>query len=488
MPQLLITDAGGVDFLARNAYQANISNTTFNTARTLFMGDSITIGGGTISFPDQSLIGTGFIGPGCALSQGRILPIRTMGIAGQSSDFILARLANDIITYKPSNCHILAGTNDVVGYLPWNKTIANLMTMVDLCLKNGIFPMVGTLPPRDAAGYDGKWRIQQINNRLRQLAEQKPFLLIDYFTAVADPLTGNYLAANTSDGIHPSLPVGQMVMANTLAAAVSPFFAPSAPLCRLTTTADRFTCIDPLNYTNHGCYTTDSNADGVPDFWTGTPDGGHAYSLVTDANIEGQWVQIVKTTTALKTALSMNTATIYYKDLAIDASNSAQITSAAHVFAATDVGKLFIITNGFGFNTTDEPYTAIAYSAGKLTLDRAVGLVGSLNGGGRSGYGGGWEIGDKIAVLCRLQTVGVVAGGMTYQIRLNFTGSGGKFLAAANAWNYDLNPVGGAVVHVEGAVPFGTTAIAFEVVLNSGTGTIRIGNATFRNRTKMGIV
>ena len=73
-----------------------------------------------------------------------------------------------------------------------------------------------------------------------------------------------------------------------------------------------------------------------------------------------------------------------YTDLVIDATNNDEITSAAErSFIAADVGNCIHITSGTGWTTGRYEITAV--SAGKATVDRAIGTTGSTGSNGRLG-------------------------------------------------------------------------------------------------------
>lgn len=454
----------------------------FGRNRVVFIGDSITLGSGDRTNPDQPIHGVSFAPLACGLSQGRLLMVRNQGIAGQTSAEVLARFDTDVVAYAPGIVHILAGTNDVES-VSGSVTLANILAMVKRAKATGSLPIVGTLPPKDTATTIGQRNIQYVNTRLRYLASQHAFLLVDYFTALADPATadGHFVAAYTADGVHTTR-AGQVVMATALANAVANLLSPNVPTCKVTTTADRFTTLDSTNIVRNGAFLTDENVDSVPEFWTGGADANHVYTMPADANISGAWVQVVKSNSTLRTLLSQTVVTDLITDLVVDASLNTKVTSALNPLVSSDVGMILAVTGGEGFNIGE--YLGIFLASAALTCDQPVGLVGSTGGQARLGIGGGWDIGDTVALCCRVQTEDVVAGGLTYQIRLNFVGAT-KFLTIANSFNYDTNPAGGLVLYGEAVVPVGTTSITCEMFLNSGTGTIRVAEVAFRNLTKL---
>ena len=143
------------------------------------------------------------------------------GIGGQTSAQIRARMAADVIAHRPRIVHILAGTNDVAGNggpMTADESVANLAAMARSARAQGIFPLIGTVPPANVC----YWRpqivpgpgIHAINRRLRALAAREHLQLVDYFTALADR-NGGLRASLSDDGVHPNL-AGYRVMERQL--------------------------------------------------------------------------------------------------------------------------------------------------------------------------------------------------------------------------------------------------------------------------------
>lgn len=459
-----------------------------SAARTVFLGDSITIGSADNTNPDQPVYAANFPSLACAYSQGRLLLVRNKGIGGQNTTQILARFDADVLAYAPAICHILMGTNDLEG-TAIETTLANITAAVLKCRRNGITPILGTIPAKTSATALGQINRHKVNARLRQIADAYNLILVDYFKATVDPATGGFLSALSADGVHPNI-AGQKVMAQLLADTVQYRLPANAPLVRTTTGSDRITPQDYSNCLNHGCFVTDSNADGVPEFWTGGADANHTLTLEADALLSGKWAQCVKANATLKTWLQQTVVTDSVTDLVINGVLASKCTSASKPFVGADKGMMLIIAPGQAdFNAGDYAITDTTSAICQVDSgNRDLGALGATGGIGRWGYGGGFEEGDTVAFMYLLQTENVEAGGMTYTTRLNFTGSGGKFLTINSVWTYDTNIAGGALVYGEGKVPSGTTQIVVENLVNVGTGTIRIANQTLLNLTKLGSV
>ncbi|MBN1564491.1 MAG: hypothetical protein JXA10_11670 [Anaerolineae bacterium] len=97
---------------------------------------------------------------------------------------------------KPAVALIMLGTNDAGGGVPVATFTANMQTIIDLSLEQGIIPVISTIPPmirRDET-------IHAYNDAIRYLAQTNAIPLWDYYAALID-LPDRGLSA---DGIHPS--------------------------------------------------------------------------------------------------------------------------------------------------------------------------------------------------------------------------------------------------------------------------------------------
>ena len=135
------------------------------------------------------------------------------GISGQVSAQMRERFADDVIALAPNKVVILCGTNDIAendGPYDEDATFANVVAMVDMAIDNAIVPYVCSVLPAHHYPWnlnitDGPQKIERLNYRLRQFAEEKGIVYIDYFTSmVADD--GESLREDyTFDGVHPTL-------------------------------------------------------------------------------------------------------------------------------------------------------------------------------------------------------------------------------------------------------------------------------------------
>lgn len=161
--------------------------------RVVFMGNSITIGWGSLN-PE--------------FFKGK--PYINRGISGQTTPQMLIRFRPDVIDLHPKVVVILAGTNDIAGntgYTPIATIFGNIVSMAELAKANGIKVVLSSVLP----AYDYPWRkgldpvskIADLNQRIKAYAAKNDCVYLDYYTAMADEQKGLQKAL-TYDGVHPN--------------------------------------------------------------------------------------------------------------------------------------------------------------------------------------------------------------------------------------------------------------------------------------------
>lgn len=186
-----------------------ISETMKKEIRAVFMGNSITEvwAGQRSEFFNRH----GFIG---------------RGISGQTTPQMLVRFRQDVIDLNPRVVVILAGTNDIAGNtgpMTLEEILGNIKGMAELAEFNGIKVVLCSVLP----AFDYPWRpglmpnikIPKLNAMIRSYAEEKGFVYLDYFTAMADERNG-LPKEYAEDEVHPTL-AGYMVMEPMVVEAVN---------------------------------------------------------------------------------------------------------------------------------------------------------------------------------------------------------------------------------------------------------------------------
>ena len=171
--------------------------------RVVFLGDSITdLWNLPRFFPDK--------------------PYINRGIGSQVTAQMLLRFHQDVVALKPRAVVILAGINDVQGFLQQEtpeQIEANWEAMADLAEAHGIAIVFGSLLPvnnytesaREMLRERPPERIRELNAWLKAFCARRGLIYADYAPAMTDD-RGLLRADLTRDGIHP-LDTGYALMA-----------------------------------------------------------------------------------------------------------------------------------------------------------------------------------------------------------------------------------------------------------------------------------
>lgn len=188
--------------------------------RVVFLGDSITDGWDlAAAFPGE--------------------PYVNRGIGAQVSAQMLLRFEQDVVALRPAAVLILAGTNDVSGFLQIetpDTILANITAMADIADARGIRVILAALPPvNDDGGQRAHMTrerppatLRAVNARLRALATARGYGFADYAAPLTDA-RGMLIDTMTGDGLHPNAagyarmaPVARTAIAHALAHAARP--------------------------------------------------------------------------------------------------------------------------------------------------------------------------------------------------------------------------------------------------------------------------
>ncbi len=168
--------------------------------RVVFMGNSITEGWSNISSDFFSR-----------------KPYVNRGISGQTTPQMLLRFRADVVELQPAVVVILAGTNDIAGNTGPStiKMIAdNLKSMAEIAKANDIEVVISSvLPVFDypwKPGLEPAEKIVNLNQIIREYADENGMIYLDYFSAMVDERNG-LKAEYGEDGVHPNM-AGYKVM------------------------------------------------------------------------------------------------------------------------------------------------------------------------------------------------------------------------------------------------------------------------------------
>lgn len=202
------------DFGERYIYQranAALPPPRDSEQRVVFLGDSIT---------DKWDLATSFPGK----------PYINRGIGSQVTSQMLLRFHQDVIALHPKVVVILAGINDVQGFLQQERpdqTQSNWEAMADLADRHGIAVVFGALLPvnnyseaaRNVVEERKPDELRALNAWLRSLCLRRGYVYADYYSALVDD-RGLMARQYSTDGVHP-LASGYARMAPIASAAVT---------------------------------------------------------------------------------------------------------------------------------------------------------------------------------------------------------------------------------------------------------------------------
>lgn len=162
------------------------------------------------------------------LSGGKIEPVRFVSHPGYNSTQLAALIQSEIITPGGIDTVVIeCGTNDTNNngaIASLTAFAANMTSMVAAVKAAGLSPVVLNVPPRTSNTVS----VTAFNEWLSRFGSAADVIVVDIFSALADPATGTYLAAMASgDGVHPSA-AGNKAIGLAVANAVTPLIgAPS---------------------------------------------------------------------------------------------------------------------------------------------------------------------------------------------------------------------------------------------------------------------
>jgi lysophospholipase L1-like esterase len=188
-----------------------------NTARVVFMGDSIT------DAWQQPRYGGFFPGK----------PYVDRGISGQTTPQMLLRFRRDVIDLEPKAVVILGGTNDLAGNtgaMTDDEIQGNIASMSELAHAHDIRVVLASVTPVSAyhvatpAGVPQTTsrpmaRIQALNNWIKTFAAAHGDVYLDYFSSMTDQ-SGLLRAELSEDDLHPNAK-GYAIMAPLAEAAIA---------------------------------------------------------------------------------------------------------------------------------------------------------------------------------------------------------------------------------------------------------------------------
>jgi lysophospholipase L1-like esterase len=157
-------------------------------------------------------------------------PYVNRGIGSQVTAQMILRFHQDVVALRPAAVVILAGINDVQGFLQQEtpeQIEANWETMADLADRHGIKVVFGSILPvnnytesaRDVLKERDPATLRALNGWLRRFCRLRGYAYADYYSVLVDD-KGLMQRNLTTDGVHP-LRAGYARMAPIARAAIA---------------------------------------------------------------------------------------------------------------------------------------------------------------------------------------------------------------------------------------------------------------------------
>ncbi len=142
------------------------------------------------------------------------------GISGQTTYQMVVRFRDDVINLQPRVVVIAGGINDIaenkgIAYNE-NRTLGNIMTMVELARLHKIKPVICAVTPCARIYWNENSRgvqlkIMRLNELLKNYCQREGLPFVDYYTPLVSGPDNAFNPAYSSDGVHPNL-VGYKLM------------------------------------------------------------------------------------------------------------------------------------------------------------------------------------------------------------------------------------------------------------------------------------
>jgi lysophospholipase L1-like esterase len=177
--------------------------------RTIFMGDSITAGGGFekgVEPNEYSWLRYALQADDVPWSLGS-----NVAVSGQTLSQMAARFRADVLEAAPSDVVIMGGTNDVLQTVPRTETTTALRQMIEDARAAGIRVWVIAPPPSNLRTED----LVVLRAVEQRIAEEEGAIWLDPTPAVSTD-DGKWQDGLTGDGVHP-LPVAAEVLGEEIA-------------------------------------------------------------------------------------------------------------------------------------------------------------------------------------------------------------------------------------------------------------------------------
>lgn len=249
--------------------------------RSIMVGDSVALGNSVDS--DTAVVEgtrtwfTHFL----LRSNGRATFLWNAARGGTTSTQWLTWYQTEVLDRHPDLVVIQAPTTDPNRGVSLTQTESNIGSMVDQAQTAGAQVAIANVLARPT----GHSYIAAINSWLVTYCDGKHIPLIDSYSQVVDPVSGNLQQQyDSGDGIHPNA-AGAAVIGANAASTLAPILDPNPAY--LTSASP-----DSSSLVRDGLFTADRNNDGKPDNWSLPAVTRASYSLATESGTAGEMLEV----------------------------------------------------------------------------------------------------------------------------------------------------------------------------------------------------
>lgn len=145
---------------------------------------------------------------------GKFKLLNNAGVSGDRTDQLNARLSTQVLAYKPKYCFVHIGTNDIGQGITAATIIANLSTIYQTLVDNGIIPVTSTILPRGGTSalstQASRRDLLDVNDWIVKYSRLKGWSCADFYRLAVDTSTLTNAAQAKADtslldtlGLHP---------------------------------------------------------------------------------------------------------------------------------------------------------------------------------------------------------------------------------------------------------------------------------------------
>ena len=144
------------------------------------------------------------------------------GISGDTTDRLLERLYDNVLSIEPKNIVLLIGTNDIGRGLPLSMTLENVEKIITDTKKacpdvnfivEAVYPINENM--RDKFEKRSNKKIKEMNNEFIKLCEKHNCIWLDFTDKLKDK-DGNLKEELTYDGLHVNVQAYEIIAENVI--------------------------------------------------------------------------------------------------------------------------------------------------------------------------------------------------------------------------------------------------------------------------------